>query len=101
MRSDIARYLADGNAGQKLSYAFIRDVARAYMALGPHDGLHQNRRAACRNAVVSVFNKMPHSNLPYNGNADTAVQHTLPALECVLKMPPTRPPKPSILLMTI
>ena len=67
----------------------------AYDELGPHDGLHLQRRTFCRSAIAAAFNKIPAASLPFNGNVQKALKVALPALEVAFGMPPTRPPRGS------
>jgi len=80
--------------GPKL-YSWLKEVALAYDELGPHDGLHLQRRTFCRSAIAAAFNKIPAASLPFDGNVQKALKVALPALEVAFGMPPTRPPRGS------
>ena len=72
-------------------YSFCKEVALQYEILGPHGPLHIDRLVHCENAITAVFNFLPATSVPFNGNVATATQHVLPVLEAAFAMPPTRP----------
>ena len=86
----------DSNSNNKSIYSFLVHVARVYAFSGPRDDLHHQRQTQVEMAINTVFDNTPADAMPFNGDVSEALAITLPVLEIVFRMSPTRPPEGSV-----
>ena len=74
---------------------FLSSHGHVCFVSGPHDELYTDRRAHCVNAVSAVFQKLPPTQLPHEGNAQETIRTVLPILEQLYDMPAAAPSRGS------
>ena len=68
-------------------YCFVLRVVKAYHTSNKNNQHHFNRHEQCTEAIVEVFNTIPATGRPHDGNAETASKVVLPMLEMLFDMP--------------
>ena len=74
---------------------YVRSIKHPTSLSGTHGVLHAQRVADTTNAVTTVMQDLPATELPYNGDVKLAAQEVLPVLEDLFKMPDMGPPRGS------